>query len=571
MKRFLKWISIILGIFLVIVFIAYFIISSILDTEPIVSDNSYLYISLGGQIPEYIPYDGFEEFFESSGLDMHSIRNSFKMAAVDDRIKAVVLRISPLMIGYAKVQEIQQSIESFKKSGKKVFAYFDLVTTKEYYLATACDSIFSAPEGMFLLTGVRAELTFYRDLLKHIGIEADFEHVGKYKSAPDAYMRQSMSKEQKEVVNNIVDYRYEEIVSTISEKRNLTSNKIKQIINEISGLTPGEALELNLIDGLKYFDEVVALISTNGKIRKISLTDYSRLSPSSLDLEQGPKIAVIYSSGTITGGNDRDDPFLGQTMGSSRLIRNIRTAADLSSIKAIVLRINSPGGSGIASDNILNALNYAREKKPVVASISDLGASGGYYIAIGADTVVSQSASLIGSIGVFAGKFSLENLYENWGINTETIQRGDNANIFSLSQKFSNSERKIIQKIIGDFYTNFVQKVSESRDMTFDQIHDIAQGRVWTGNDGLKIGLIDTLGGLYTAIEIAKNLAGIHENTDPKIVVYPRKKSLLSKLIKNLTFMKNSKDYLIINKARKFIKEFELKPLALMPFEIDLK
>ena len=570
MKRFLKWISIILGIFLVFIFISWYIISSFLDTEPIVQDNSYLHISLAGEIPEYVPYDGFEDFFGSSGLDMHSIRKSLKMAAVDDRINAVVLQIDPLMIGYAKVQEIQQSIESFRNSGKKVFAYFDLATTKEYYLATACDSIFSAPEGMFLLTGVRAELTFYRDLLKYIGIEADFEHVGKYKNAPDAYMRQTMSKEQKEVINNIVDSRYEEIVSTISEKRNLSPEKVNKIINEISGLTPDEAIALNLVDGLKYFDDVVEQISTTGKLRKVSISDYSRLSPSSLDLEQGPKIAVIYSSGTITDGNDSDDPFLGQTLGASRMIRNIRSAADLNSIKAIVIRIDSPGGSGIASDNILNALNYAREKKPVVASISDLGASGGYYIAIGADTIVSQPASLIGSIGVFAGKFSLENLYKTWGINTETVQRGENASIFSLSRKFNNSERKIIQKIIGDFYTNFVQKVANKRKMTFDQIHNIAQGRVWTGSNGYNIGLIDTLGGLNTAIEIAKNLAGIDEISDPKIVIYPRKKSVLSKIIKNLTLMKNSENYLIIDSAKSFIKEMALKPLALMPYELRI-
>ena len=571
MKRFLKWISIILGIFLVFVFISYFIISSILDTEPIVYDNSYLYISIAGQISEYIPYDGFEDLFESSDLDMHSIRKSLKMAAVDDRIEAVVLRINPLLIGYAKVQEIQQAIEIFKQSRKKVFGYFDLATTKDYYLATACDSIYLTPEGMFLLTGVRAELTFYRDLLKeHIGIEADFEHVGKYKSAPDTYTRQNMSKEQKEVVNIIVDYRYNEIISTISEKRELTAEKVNKIINDISGLTPDEALEYNLVDGLKYFDEVIDQISANGRVHKINATEYCKISSSSLDLEQGPKIAVIYSSGTITGGNDSDDPFLGQTMGSARLVRNLRSAADLKSIKAIVLRINSPGGSGIASDNILNAINYAKEKKPVIASISDLGASGGYYIAIGADTIVCQSGSLIGSIGVFAGKFSLEKLYKNWGVNTETIQRGKNANLFSLSTKFSNSERKVIQKIIGDFYTNFVQKVSDNRDKTFDEIHNIAQGRVWNGFDGYQVGLIDTLGGLNTAIEIAKKMVGIEEKLDPKIVVYPRKKSVLSKLIKNLTLINDSKEILIIDNVKKFIREFELKPLALMPYELRI-
>jgi len=571
MKRFLKWISIILGVFLIFIFISYFIISSILDTEPIVYDNSYLYISLGGPIPEYVPYDGFEDLFESANLDIHSIQKSLKMAAVDERIKAVLLRINPILIGYAKVQEIQQSIKLFRQSGKKVFAYFDLATTKDYYLATACDSIYVTPEGMLLLTGVRAELTFYRDLLqKHIGVEADFEHVGKYKSAPDAYMRQSMSKTQKEVVNNIVDYRFNEIVSTISEKRELNPEKTKSIINEISGLTPDEALELNLVDGLKYFEDVVDVVAGNGRAHKISIEEYSRLSPSSLDLETGPKIAVIYSSGTITGGNDSDDPFIGQTVGSARLVRNLRYAANLKSIKAIVLRINSPGGSGIASDNMLNAINYARQKKPVIASISDLGASGGYYIAIGADTIVAQSGSLIGSIGVFAGKFSLEKLYNNWGINTETIQRGKNANLFSLNTKFSKSERKVIQKIIGDFYTNFVQKVSERRNKSFDEIHSIAQGRVWNGFDGYKIGLIDTLGGLNTAIEIAKEMAGISIKSDPRIIVYPRKKSVLSKLIKNLTLVNESKDILLIDKAKDFIKEFELKPLALMPFQLRI-
>ncbi len=571
MKRFIKWISVILGIFLIFVFISYFVISSILDTEPIVYDNSYLYISLAGPIQEYVPYDGFEDLFEASNLDMHSIRKSLKMAAVDNRIKAVVLRINPLLIGYAKVQEIQQSIELFKQSGKKVFGYFDLATTKDYYLATACDSIYLAPEGMFLLTGVRAELTFYRDLLKeHIGIEADFEHIGKYKNAPDAYMRQTMSKAQKEVLNNIVDYRYNEIVSAISEKRGLSSDKINKIINDVSGLTPDEALDFNLIDRLKYFDEVVDQISSNGRAYKITATEYSKISPSSLDQEQGPKIAVIYSSGTITGGNDSDDPVMGQTMGSARLVRNLRSAADSKSIKAIVMRINSPGGSGIASDNILNAVNYARGKKPVIASISDLGASGGYYIAIGADTIVSQSGSLVGSIGVFAGKFSLEKLYKNWGINTETVQRGKNANLFSLSTKFSASERRVIQKIIGDFYTNFVQKVSDLRNKTYDEVHNIAQGRVWNGNNGYQIGLIDTLGGLNTAIEIAKKMIGIEENLDPKIVVFPRKKSVLAKLVKNLTLVNESREILIIDNIKNFIREFELKPLALMPYEIEI-
>jgi protease-4 len=571
MKKFLKWLSIIFGIFLLFIFISYFLISSILDTEPIVYDNSYLYISLFGEIPEYIPYDGFEDLLESPQLDMHSIHLALKMAAVDNRIKAVVLRINPLLIGYAKVQDIQQEIEIFKESGKKVYAYFDMATTKEYYLATACDSIFLAPEGILLLSGVRAELMFYRDLLEeHLGIEADFEHVGKYKSAPDAYMRQSMSAEQREVVNYIVDSRYEEIVNTISMKRHLSKENINHIINKISGLIPNEALDLKLVDGLKYFDDIVDSILPEEKVTKITAQEYSRLSPELLDLYQGPKIALIYGAGTITGGNDSDDPLMGTTLGSARLVRNIKTAADIPSIKAIILRINSPGGSGIASDDILNAIEYAQQKKPVIASISDLGASGGYYIAVGADTIISQSGSIVGSIGVFAGKFSLEKLFKNWGINAQTIKKGDNADLFSLTKKFSSSERKIIQKIISDFYKNFVQKVADHRGKTYNEIHEIAQGRVWNGYNAKQIGLIDTLGGLNMAVEIAKAMADIPPASDPQIIVYPRKKSMLAKILKNLKRASESRDIFLIEKVNNFLINFQLKPLALMPYKINL-
>lgn len=568
MKRFLKWISIIFVIFLVFIFVTYWIISSLLDTEPYVYSNSYLYISLYGELPEYIPYDGLEEFFDTGILDMYKIRKSLKMAAVDERIKAVILKINPLFTGYAKIQEIQQLITDFQKSGKKVYAHFDLATTKEYYLSTACDSIYLTPEGIMFLTGIRAELLFYKGLFNEIGIEADFEHVGKYKSAPDVYTRQSMSDFQREAINHILDIRYDEIISTISQKRNISANRVDDIINNISGLTPEEALENNMVDGLKYFDDVIDLISEKNRPHKISATEYCRLSPSSLGLYDGAKIAVVYCSGTITGGDDSDDPVLGKTVGSARVSRNIRAAADRQSVKAIILRIDSPGGSGTDSDNILNSIEYAKQYKPVIASISDLGASGGYYIAMGADTIISQSSSIIGSIGVFAGKFSLENLFNKWGINPETIQRGKNANMFSLTSKFSASERKVVRKIITDFYNNFVKNISIKRKMTLEETEKISQGRVWTGADGIQIGLIDTTGGLDLAISLAKLKAGIDQTEDPHLLIYPRKKSFLNRIVQNIA-INSQNEFTYVNKFRELIKKWELKPLVLLPYKLN--
>lgn len=568
MKRFLKWISVILGIFLILIFFIYIVISSLLDTEPVVYSNSYLHISLSGEIPEYVPHDGLEDLFEAKRIDMFMIRQSLKMAAVDERIKGVFLKINPLFTGYAKIQELQQLIADFRSSGKKIYAHMDIATTKEYYLATACDSIFIVPEGILLLTGIRAELTFYKGLFNKIGIDADFVHIGKYKNAPDSYTRQSMSDAQKEVINYIVDDRYHEIVSVIAKKRNLTSDKVDEIINQLSGLTPDESLENGLVDGQKYSSDVVELFSEERTPHKVSVSEYSRISPSSFELQDGPKVAVIYCSGTITGGSDNDDPILGQTMGAARVIRNINSAANRNSIKAIILRIDSPGGSGTASDNIWNALEKAKEKKPVIATISDIGASGGYYLAIGADTIISQPASIIGSIGVFAGKFSLEKLFKEWGINTEIVKRGKNANIFSLSSKFSKSERAVIHKIIYEFYKNFVEKVSQNRNMSYEEVHRIAQGRVWTGADGQHNGLIDTVGGMDTAIELAKQMTGISE--DPGLVIYPRKKSIITKFLKNITY--SSKNSLIMwEKIQQTIKEFELQPLALLPFQFNFR
>ncbi len=544
---------------MVFIFGIYFFISALFDAEPYIPDSGYLAISIVGGLPDYQVPDVWEEQISGTQMDLKKIRQTLKMAAVDDRIKGIILKVSYVQAGYAKLQEIHQLIFEYRKSGKKILAVLDVALSRDYYLAAACDSIFIQPEGMILLTGVAAEVTFYKDLLTKIGIEADFEHIGKYKSYPETYTRNSMSSNRREVLNNILDNRYNELIAKISQLRDFAPAVLNELINNVSGFIPTEAIEYKLVDGIKHYDEVVnSLNEEDRSLSKISALDYASIAPSTLDLEMGPRIAIIYCSGSIMGGEDSNDPVFGTTVGANRIIRNIKQAARNSYIKAIIVRINSPGGSGIASERIWHALLEAKKEKPVVASISDLGASGGYFIAMAADTILAQEASLVGSIGVFIGKFSLKGLYDKIGISTESLRRGRNSLLFSLNSKFSDSERSIVQKMIRDYYQSFIAKVAISRDQTEDEIHRIAQGRVWTGDESKVLGLIDVIGGLDKAIEIAKEMAGIEKLKDPQLLYYPRSKSFFKSITRNLNLLENP-----IEETEKFFKGLQIHPLRL--------
>ena len=566
MKRLLKWVAIICGVFLIFIFISYLFINSLFDTEPAVSQNSYLQITLGGSLPEYNPSDALSEYIRGSSLDLKKIRQSLKMAEVDDRIKGVVLNIGFLRTGFAKLAELHQLIEKFQVSGKKVYAYFDYGLTRDYYLASVCDSIFMAPGGTLLITGIAAEMTFYKGLLSKIGVEADFEHVGEYKNAPDMYTRQTMSDYQKEVIDDILDSRYNHLIQAISKNRGIGLEKIRYLIEEVSGFTPEEAMQENLVDGIKYIDEVKDLLKGNLKrISRISASEYALVNPASVGLEGEKRIAVIYCTGTMMGGEDGSDPVFGRTMGANRVIRDVNRAAQSSSIKAIILRINSPGGSSLAADEIWHAIAEAQKEKPVIASISDMGASGGYYIALGADTILAQNLSLVGSIGVYAGKFSLRNLYKKIELNNVYIKRGKNSGIFSLGSKFTDSERKVIQRMISDFYFKFVMKVAENRNRTYEEIDQVARGRVWNGLKGIDIHLIDMIGGLDEAVDIAKDLADIEDETSIRLIYFPKGRSFINQLFSRFSIISN----ITVNPVghlEDYLWKLQMKPLMLMPF-----
>ena len=574
MKSFLKWLAGVLAVFFLIILTFVIFISFILDTEPRIVDNSYLHIRLSGGISEYVAPDPIEEALGDFTLDVKRFRENLEKAQVDDRINGVILDISYFGVSYSKIQEIHQLILNFRKNGKKIYAFLgpDIATTSDYYLATACDSIFMPPTANLFINGLGTEITFYKDFFKKIGVEAEFLQIGRYKNAPDVYTRESISPFHKEVLDNMLDYYYANIVKTISSQRNINPEKVNEIINTLSAVSGAQAVSLDLVDDVAYFDEVVEKLNITGKTpEKLSISDYSEIPISSLDIRNKSRIAVVHCVGTIAGGGDSDDPIMGAIVGSNSVIKNLKKAASSRSVKAIIFRIDSPGGSAGAADLIWNAVRDAAQKKPVIASISGYGASGGYYVALGADTMITNPGSLVGSIGIFAGKFNIQNLYNKLDINSESYKRGDNAGFFQISEPWTENQRKVLYNLIDDFYQNFLGKVSNSRGLSLKEVKTLAEGRVWLGEEAVNAKLFDFTGDFYSAVETAKKMAGIDSSESVRLVYYPKSKSFWGELLGSVQAKLNLLDQYNINYLIGYIDQIQNKPMALMPFKIDIK
>ena len=569
MKSFLKYLFVLLSGFFILFFVLFMIILAISDTDPIINDNSYLHININGSIPEYIAPNPLVEIYGRVPLDMKKIRDNLEKAAIDERINGVVLDIGFIQTGYAKIHELQNLIDTYKKSGKRIYAYMEMGFTKSYLIASSCDSIFMPASANLFLTGLGANVTFYKGLFNKIGIQADFVHVGKHKDAPNSYTEEKMPQDQRMVLNDLLDQLYDNVIITIAERRNLKKNDVINIIENISGFSARDALEAGLIDSILYEDELADLFNYyDDKPEKINGATYASIPASSLNIRNESRIGVIHISGTISSGNDVDDPILGKLAGSNTIVNNINSAAESKSIKAIILRIDSPGGSAIAADQIWKAVIDAKQKKPVVASISDYGASGGYYIAMAADTIINDPVSIVGSIGVFAGKFSMEQLYKKIGLNEEQLLRGKNAALFSTNNLWSKSERAIIQRLIEDFYKDFVSKVAASRNMTFEETNEVAQGRVWTGNQAIKNNLIDLSGTFYDAISVAKEMAEIKITESVRLSYFPKEKDFFSELY-NIISLNSGRINFLKEKETQLVTGFQNKPLVLMPFILE--
>ena len=483
-----------------------------------------LKMNIGGMIQEEtIP------FSRGKTNSLKGILDRFKQIGKNPDIQAVLIGFQGLEVGFAKMTEIRNAILGVRESGKKVFCYMESFGNGGYYLATACDKIFLNPAGDVWVTGLISTAIFFKDMFDKIGVEAEFEKIGAYKSAPESFIRDSMSEASREQINALLDDFFSVYVEGVSEARNMKIDEVKDLINN-GPYTAPQALEKGLVDELVYQDEIKdKLKDILGKkpIIKEFKKEYKRKPYETAwkySTQPISKIALIYASGGIISGKNRKG-FGSQTMGSETIAKAIRKAREDKSVKAIVFRIDSPGGSALASDVIWREVyltTTGEDKKPFIVSMSDVAASGGYYIACAADTIVANPLTITGSIGVFGGKFNFAGLLDKIGVNTETIKRGDNADLLSPFKAGSEEERKKMRDYIGWIYDDFTKHVADGRSMTQDEVKKVGEGRVWSGVRAKKIGLVDELGGLTRALEIAKEAAGIEKDKEVVLKILPK-------------------------------------------------
>lgn len=525
------------GLLLVVVLVGVIAITYAVRTmgRPDVKDNSVLVLNVTGSLPDYVAEEPLAKAFGiRSKLSFSSLLTQLRKAKVDDRIGAVLMDINFPDIGWGKALELREAISDFKTSGKPVYAYMEMGTNREYYLATAADRVFLPPTGDLYINGFAAEAMFYKGSLDKLGIEADVIQIGpKYKNAPDRYTRKEMSDGQREVINAVLDEYFDRYTTAVAESRKKSKDDIKAAI-DAAPYNANQAKTLGLIDEALYREQVDDLLKEtlgykkDDKLRTVGAGAYRDIPSDSLGLNNGEKVAVIFASGAITSGHSTNGPVSGEMIGSDTLVEAIRDATDDKSIKAIVLRVDSPGGSALASDLIWHAIENAKEKKPVVVSMSDVAASGGYYIACNANKIVAEPTTITGSIGVFMGKPVVKGFYNWLGVTNEYVMRGKNAGIFRETEKWTAEERaKMVEQTNSIYFDNFVPKVSKGRGKSAEEINTLGQGRVWTGTQAKSNGLIDEFGGLEKAISVAKELADLPADKDVKRVVLPEPKPFL--------------------------------------------
>ncbi len=534
MSRTRKIVLIITGIVIVLVLAVVvglaLLIASFRGTEPRVADNSVLILKVQGELPDYVPDDPMRRFFGGDDSSLNNLLTQIKKAKVDKRVSALLLEVEFSGAGWGKADEIRDAIADFRTSGKPAYAYMEYGANKEYYIATSCEKVFVAPPGDLFINGLAAEVMFFRGSLDKLGIEPDVFQIGKYKNAPDQFTRKNMSDAHKEVVNAMLDDIYGRLVNTIATARKKTPEEIKAIIDN-APIGAAQAKEQGLIDGATYRDEVLNELKKRlgykdgDKLQTITGVNYKDVLPESLGLNKGEKIAVIYASGTIGSGRSNDGPYGDQSVGSDTVSKAIADAGEDKSIKAIVIRVDSPGGSSYASDIIWHAVENAKKSKPVVISMGDVAASGGYYIACNANKIIAEPSTITGSIGIFAGKPVMKGFYDWLGISTEYVMKGKLAGMFRETEKFTPEERAKFEEMIkSTYYDDFVPKVAKGRGKNTEYIDSIGQGRVWMGSQAKENGLVDEFGGIDKAIEVAKGLANIpaEKGIERVIMPYPR-------------------------------------------------
>jgi len=533
MKNFL--IGLVLGvlfcglILVIFIFAAVRFAGSYANRPVSVADGSTLVLDLEGDVPERLPAEIPIPILQSqTSLSVEQVWDTFRRAATDSRIRGVLFEPHGLDIGWGKMEEIHDEIVQFKKSGKPIITYLRNPTAREYYLASATDKIFLSPEDSLDVKGLAVESMFFKQTLDKLGVQAEVIHAGKYKDAGDVLTRTSMTPETREQLNAILDQYYGNLIATLAEGRKKQPDAVRALIDDGPFLAR-DALSGGLIDSLGYEDQAVAEMQSRLKqseLRRISGRAYVK---GSVPGASGRRVALIVGEGTISAGTGNetadDESFTG-----TGFIKLLKQVENDSSIQGVIMRIDSPGGDAIASDDILHEAKNLSKKKPLVISMGDTAASGGYYVAATGDPIIAYPNTLTGSIGVIFAKFTLHGLFDKIGMDTQLLTRGRFADIESASTPLSDAARQKFSGQIDAFYRAFVSRVAESRKKPYDQIEPLAQGRVWVGAQAKENGLVDQLGGLDRAVEVLKQQAHMSASDRVTLVPYPGRRNVIDLL-----------------------------------------
>jgi protease IV len=581
MKQFFKFtLATILGVFLasILSMLLFFGIASAIggSSEEVVeiTENSVYQLDLQGTLvdrSEDDPFSGaFAEAFgqaEQKVIGLDDVLANISKAKANENVKGIYLKGGMLMGGYASLKEIRNALLDFKKSGKFIVAYADNYMQKNYYLVSVADKVLINPEGMLELKGLSAELMFFKNTLDKLGIEMQVVKVGTYKSAVEPYINTKMSDANREQVNVFLGSIWKNMVSDISKSRKITPENINLYADEMMVFQPTAKLkQYALVDSLVYADEVDSII---GKyVKDFKLVEHSDMSKVADDEKfEKDKVGIIYAVGGIDGGDS-------EGINSEKLVETINEVAKDSSVKAVVFRVSSPGGSAYGSEQIWRALTQLKAKKPLVVSMGDYAASGGYYISCMADQIVAQPNTITGSIGIFGLIPNIEGLNNKLGFTYDVVKTNKMGDAISVNRKFTPEERDLMQGYVNRGYELFVKRCADGRKKSIDQIKAIAEGRVWTGEDALKLGLIDKIGGMDDALKIAVSKAKLKAYM---VKEFPVKEDFFTKLMKDFDSSVETRilksqlgdDYKLLRKAQ------ELKQIngiqARMPFDFEIK
>jgi protease IV len=491
-----------------------------LGRPPSIPSSSYLEIPLSGPLEEFSAPNAWRSLVLGRPLSVHDLWANLRKAGRDVRIAGVLLRLGPLGGDWAKCAEIREAVLDFRRSGKPAYAFIEEAPKldKEYYLATACDRIILHPLGWLGITGAGGAVPFLRKGLDKLGIEAEIEHVEEFKTAYNLFTETGFTPAHREMMESLIGDTFETYVRTVAAARRKTEAEVRALIDE--GFFQGKrAVEAGVVDDLLYEDQVAALFVKDGRTaRRVGLSEYARV-PAPVSPSSGSRrLAVIYGTGAIHAGESTPT-----TMGAETVARWIRAAREDEGVAAVVFRVDSPGGSAVASDTIWREVMLCRKAKPFVVSMSDMAGSGGYWISMAAHRIVAQPQTLTGSIGVLSGKVNLEKLLSGLGITAETVLRGARADLFTPFRPWTTEERALIKKQILWIYDRFLGQVAEGRKLTKADVDKIGRGRVWTGRQAREIGLVDEIGGLDEALGLAKELAGIPRDAEVRLTVWPKR------------------------------------------------